>query len=293
MQAEAIGAGVEQHHELLEGGVAGALADAVDRALHLAGAGDHAGERVGDGEAEIVVAVHRDDDVLQAGRELVERGEELRVLIGRGVADGIRDVDRRRPALDGDLEHLRGERRIRAGGIHRAELHVVDEALGLRDGRLGALEHVVARVAHLVLDVDVARGDERVDPRPRGIGECLASAGDVGGLRAGQAADHGALDLTSDRLHGLEVAGARDREAGLDDVDPETGELLRDLELLAGVERDAGDCSPSRRVVSKIRTRSLLDIGGYSVGVPAAARGSRGRVGLVRARGGPLTRPQA
>ena len=37
----------------------------------------------------------------------------------------------------------------------------------------------------------------------------------------------------------LEVALARDREAGLDDVDAETGELLGDLELLALVERDA------------------------------------------------------
>ena len=32
----------------------------------------------------------------------------------------------------------------------------------------------------------------------------------------------------------------RDREPGLDDVDPEARELLGDLELLADVERDAG-----------------------------------------------------
>ena len=38
----------------------------------------------------------------------------------------------------------------------------------------------------------------------------------------------------------LEVAVAGDREAGLDDVDTEARELLRDLELLAHVQRDAG-----------------------------------------------------
>ena len=42
-----------------------------------------------------------------------------------------------------------------------------------------------------------------------------------------------------DRLHRLEVALAGDREAGLDDVDPEARQLLGDLELLALVEGDA------------------------------------------------------
>ena len=59
-------------------------------------------------------------------------------------------------------------------------------------------------------------------------------------LRAGEAGDHRALDLAGDRLDGLEVARRGDREAGLDDVDAEARELLRDLELLLRVERDAG-----------------------------------------------------
>ena len=37
--AEVVGAGAQRHHDLLHGGVAGALADAVDRALDLPGAG--------------------------------------------------------------------------------------------------------------------------------------------------------------------------------------------------------------------------------------------------------------
>ena len=39
---------------------------------------------------------------------------------------------------------------------------------------------------------------------------------------------------------GLEVALAGDGEPGLDDVDPEAGELLGDLHLLADVEADPG-----------------------------------------------------
>ena len=61
LEAEHLAAHLERHHDLLERGVAGALADAVDRALDLARPGLHGGERVRDREPEVVVAVHRDD----------------------------------------------------------------------------------------------------------------------------------------------------------------------------------------------------------------------------------------
>ena len=63
---------VQQHHDLLERGVAGALADPVDRALDLARAGQQPGERVGDRQPQVVVAVDRQHDVAQAGHELVQ-----------------------------------------------------------------------------------------------------------------------------------------------------------------------------------------------------------------------------
>jgi hypothetical protein len=48
------------------------------------------------------------------------------------------------------------------------------------------------------------------------------------------------LDRVRDRLDGLEVTGRGDRKAGLDHVHAEAGELLRDLDLLLGVQRDPG-----------------------------------------------------
>ena len=63
---------------------------------------------------------------------------------------------------------------------------------------------------------------------------------DVGLVGAGQAADHRALDVAGDRLDRLEVAGRGDREAGLDHVDAQPRQLLGDLDLLGGVQRDAG-----------------------------------------------------
>src|SRR5262245_12487712 len=58
-------------------------------------------------------------------------------------------------------------------------------------------------------------------------------------MRAGEAGDDRPVDLAGDRLHGLEVAVAGDREARLYDVDAQSRELLGDLQLLGGVQRDA------------------------------------------------------
>src|SRR5436190_1941486 len=73
---------------------------------------------------------------------------------------------------------------------------------------------------------------------------------------ARQPGDDRALHLTGDRLDRLEVARARDREARLDHVDAQPGQLLRDLELLLGVQRDA------RRLLA-VAQRRVKDL--YSV----------------------------
>ena len=243
-------AGVQQHHDLLERRVARALAEAVDGALDLARAGAHPRKRVGDGQAEVVVAVHAQDDAAQVRHELVQLAEELGVLVRHRVADGVRDVDRGRAFVERDLQHLGGELELGAGRVHRRELHVVGVLLRVRDGGARLALHVVARRLQLVLDVDVARRDEGVDARALGVAHRVPGCVDVLEAGAGEAADHRAVNLARDRLHRLEVARRGDREARLDDVDAELRELLRDLELLGLVQRDAGRllAVPQRRV---------------------------------------------
>ena len=199
-----------------------------------------AGVGVRDGEAEVVVAVHGEDDVAQLGDEPVQAVEERRVLVGHGVADGVGDVDRRRALFDRGGDDLGGVLELGARRVHRRELDVVDEGPRVRHGRAGLREDVLARGAELVDDVDVRRRDERVDARVRGVAYSSRGGLHIGCLSSSEAGDDRALDLAGDRLHRLEVAGRRDREAGLDDVDAEAGELVGDLELLAGVQRDAG-----------------------------------------------------
>ncbi len=59
--AVGIGPNAQRHRDLLERRDARPLADAVDRALDLAGAGGDTGQRVRDGEPEVVVAVDGDE----------------------------------------------------------------------------------------------------------------------------------------------------------------------------------------------------------------------------------------
>ena len=108
----------------------------------------------------------------------------------------------------------------------------------LGDRRASLALHVLARGLELVLDVDVAGGDEGVDARPLGVLDRVPGGVDVLRVRARQAADDRSVHLARDRLHRLEVARRGDREAGLDDVHAEPRELVRDLELLLPVERD-------------------------------------------------------
>ncbi len=154
------------HHDLLERRVAGALADAVDRALDLprarAGRRRTSWRRPGPGRRGSAPTARRRS---QPGTSSYRPVRKAAYSSGMRVADRVGDVDRRRALLDGDRDHLGGELEVGARGVHRRELDVVDERLGVRDRgpRLG--QDVLARVLQLVLDVDVRRRDEGVDAR--------------------------------------------------------------------------------------------------------------------------------
>src|SRR3954466_14236645 len=57
---------LQRHDDFFQRAVTGALADAVDGALDLARSRDHGREAVGDGHAEIVMAMYREADLVDA-----------------------------------------------------------------------------------------------------------------------------------------------------------------------------------------------------------------------------------
>jgi len=110
-----------------------------------------------------------------------------------------------------------------------------------------------------MLHVDVAGGDEGVDPGPSRVAHGLPRRVDVLPVAPREATDDrhvrgvgatvvpggcGVADLDGDGAHGVEVVGGGSREPGLDDVDAEAGQLARDDELLRARHRGARGLLP-------------------------------------------------
>ena len=111
-EGQAVAAHLQRHDDLFERGVAGPLADAVDRHLDLARAALDAGQAVGDRQAQVVVAVGGEDHLVGARHVLDQVAEHLGVFVGIAVAHRVRQVDRRR--------RRRGWRPPRSGAGSRA-----------------------------------------------------------------------------------------------------------------------------------------------------------------------------
>ena len=168
VQAEVVAARLHRHHHFFERAVAGALAQAVDRALDLARAADlHAGQRVGHRHAQVVVAMHRPDRLVGVGNALAQVADELAVQLGDRVAHGVGDVDRGRAFGDHRLEHAAQEVGVGAVAVLGRELDVAAQVAREAHRQPGLLEHLVGRHAQLLLHVQRAGGDEGVDARAR------------------------------------------------------------------------------------------------------------------------------
>ena len=243
-----VGVGVELlavhldgHDDLFERGVAGALAQAVDGALNLAGAVLDALEGKGRGHAEVVVRVHGDDDILDANDVVREPLDAPAEVLGQLVARGVRNVHDGRAGLHHGLDHALEERLVGAARVLGVELDVLHVALGVLHAVDGALDALVLGDAQLVAQVGGRDADAGVDARALGALERLGRTVDVLLDRTREAADHAVVTGdAADLLHGAEVARRGDGEAGLDDVHAHADELLGDDELLLGVHGGAG-----------------------------------------------------
>ena len=232
LQVEELRARGERHHHFLQRAVAGALADAVDRALDLAGARHHRGEAVGHRHAQVVVAMHRQPHRLDAAHVLPQVAEQFAELVRHRVADRVGNVDGGGAGLDGGLDHARQEIQLGARGVLGRELHVVAVLAGDLHGLDGAAHDLVLRHVQLVLAVDRAGGEEHVQAMPRRGLQRLGGLLDVGARAARQPRDDRPLHLAGDGLHRFEVAARGGRESGLDHVHAQIGQRPRHPQLL-------------------------------------------------------------
>ena len=147
-----------------------ACADAVDRAFELTGTVFDGLEEIGHGQTEIVVAVHRDHGIADVGHVLIDACDQRAELRRCRVADGVGNVDRGGAGSNRRLNHLIKELRVAAAGVFTGELNIFHQRTGVAHHLGNDAEHVGTALAQLVLEVDVAGGNNCLlytSPSPR------------------------------------------------------------------------------------------------------------------------------
>ena len=119
----------DHHHHFFEGSIAGAFAQAVDRAFDLAGAAADAGDGIGRRQAEVIVAMAGDDGLIDIVDVVDEEGDLFAVLVREAVAGGIGDIDDGGAGGDDGFDHAGQVFVVGAAGVFGIEFHVIDEVL--------------------------------------------------------------------------------------------------------------------------------------------------------------------
>ena len=200
----------------------------------------HAGERVGHRQPRSSWQWSRSPRCAGPGRAGRAPLDHRAYSSGHRVADGVGHVDRRGALVDRDLEtsavNSRSARVASIGENSTSSVYCVACATAARAWPLTS-----SRVVWSWCSMWMSQVEMNVWMRGRSESLTAFQAASMSwALARARPQMTGPCDLPRDRLHRLEVAGRADREAGLDDVDAEARELLRDLHLLLRVERDPG-----------------------------------------------------
>ena len=186
------------------------------------------------------MTVRTPDDFVGAGNFFAHVGKHPAEFLRDRVAGGVRQIDHDGAGanhLAANVDHIVpvGTRSVLA-----RELDVVEMLFCARDGPGGGVEHVFAIHVEFVFEMDFRGRDENVNPRMRGLVDCAQRRIDILFAGAREAEHDGFGQRLSDPIHGLEVAGRRSGESGLDDIDVEPFELARERDLLLDVHRASG-----------------------------------------------------
>src|SRR5688500_1749537 len=127
------------------------------------------------------------------------------MLLGDGVADRVREIDRRRAGLDRGTADLRHERRVRAGRVLARELDLVNAPHDVGEREASLLDDFGRLESELELHVDGARREEDVDARAAASdGESLDGGVEVFPARSCERRDGRTRDGGTDGSDALE-----------------------------------------------------------------------------------------
>ena len=222
---------LERHDDLFEGGVAGALAEAVDGRVHVGRPRLDAGERVGRRHAEVVVRVHLDGQAVA-----LEEADDVEGVERVEDAERVAEAQAVGALLFGRLAEAQQELEVGARGVLGVDRDVEVLRLGEGDALADLVEHPLTRLLQLVLDVDVARRHRDRDRVHAAVHGVL----DVGGHGPVPGQDRGVEPEVDDLRDRRLLVAAHRRDAHLDLVDADLVEQLGDADLLVVREDDAG-----------------------------------------------------
>jgi hypothetical protein len=229
-------------------GVARALAEAVEGALHLAHAGEHGGHGVGDGTARVVMAVDAERGV--AADVTVHRGDDLADLVRQAAAVRVAQHEVRRPTDDGGFQRPQRDLGVVLVAVeevlevdHHPPAGAAEEAHRVADHRLALVERGLQRLEHVVVPAlgdDAHRlgaGVEQVAQRRVVVDLALRPPG--GAERdERRRLEAQLLGRAGEELDVLRVGAG---PAALDVVDAEVVQLLGDAQLVLDRGRHALD----------------------------------------------------
>ncbi len=155
---------LHRHHDFFQCGVSGALTQAIDRALNLAGsANHHASQRVRHCHAEVVMAMHRPDRLIGIRHAFAQRPQHAAVQLRHAIADRIGKINRCRSFRDHCLNDTAQKIHVRTATIFRAEFNIVSKLACEANCLLRLFEHLIRRHAQFFLHMQWRRRDECVN----------------------------------------------------------------------------------------------------------------------------------
>ena len=208
------------------------------------------------------MTVGGEDDGVDAGDASADVAEHSGVVVGDAVADGVGEVEGGGSGLDGDLADLDEKVGVGAGGVLGRELDVVDVGAGEGDHLRDLVEGLLAGDAELGGEMEVRRREKYVDAAALGRLEGAGGGLDVLAEGAGERGDGWALMAEAmARTEAASPSEAMAKPASRTST-PRAASWWAMRSFSSWCMVQPGDCSPSRRVVSKNTICSLEDIKG-------------------------------
>src|SRR5699024_4814188 len=148
------------HNDLLEGCIAGAFSNSVDRALNLLGTIADGHQRVGYCHAQIIMTMNTYRSLVNIWHVFTDIANQLPKLPRHGIADGIRNVNDTGSGIDDGLENFVQEFRITAGSVLSRKLYFVAELPGMFNSSYCRFQYFLAAFLELVFHMDIRGGNE-------------------------------------------------------------------------------------------------------------------------------------